>query len=252
MTVTVRGIFASIAAVLIAAICVRLGFWQLDRLDQRRERNAAITAATTLPTLDLSGDSLEAVARDPDRYRYRRARVSGTFLQEGDFLLRGRAMEGRPGVHLVTPLRIQTGDTAILVLRGWIPAPDAATADPHPYAVTGPQSIEGVIETISTAGGPIPMQETVDGRTVATFQRIDPRAVAGSVPYSLLPVYLQILPGSAQEAPAAPSAPRLRRVPLPPLDEGPHLGYALQWFGFAVVAIGGMVIVLIKEHREGR
>ena len=255
MKVTPKGTLATVAAVLIAAVCVRLGFWQLDRLEQRRERNAAITAATSLPTLDLVADSLAELMRRPDAYRYRRARVRGLYIPDGDLLLRGRAMEGRPGVHLVTPLRIAGTDTAILVLRGWIPAPDAATADPRPYAEPGSQEVEGIIETTSNAGGPIPVPETVNGAPVATYQRINTRALRGSITYPLLPVYLQILPGPSSAAPApggGSGAPALQRVPLPPLDEGPHLGYAIQWFGFASVAIIGMLVVLVKQHRDER
>jgi surfeit locus 1 family protein len=254
VTVTPKGLLATIAAVLIAAVCVRLGFWQLDRLDQRRERNAAIIGAASLPALELSGDSLGALMRNPDGYHYRRVKVRGEYLPAGDFLLRGRAMDGRPGVHLVTPLRIAGTDTAILVLRGWIPANDAATADPRPYAAPGAREVEGIVQTISTAGGPIPLPETVNGATVATYQRIDPKAVQTATPYPLVPAYLQILPTPAAPPPprAADSVPALRRVPLPPLDEGPHLGYAIQWFGFAAVAIFGMVVVIVKQNMDTR
>lgn len=254
MTVTPKGLLATIAAVLIAAVCVRLGFWQLDRLEQRRERNAAVIGAASLPALELSGDSLRALMRNPDGYHYRRVKVRGVYLPAGDFLLRGRAMEGRPGVHLVTPLRIAGTDTAILVLRGWIPANDAATADPRPYVAPGEREVEGIVQTISTAGGPVPLAEKVNGTRVATYQRIDPRAVRAATPYPLVPAYLQILPTPAAPPPprAADSVPALRRVPLPPLDEGPHLGYAIQWFGFAAVAIFGMVVVIVKQNMDAR
>lgn len=249
MTVTPKGILATIAAVLIAGVCVRLGFWQLDRLDQRRERNAAIVAASTLPTIELEGDSLEAVVRHPERYQYRRARARGAYDSRGDLLLRGRAMGGRPGVHLVTPLRLASGDQALLVLRGWIPAPDAATADPRPYAEPGAREVEGVIQEFVTEGGAIPMPEKVNRETVPTYQRLDPRALAGTIPYPLLPVYLQLVPTSDTTPPAANA---LQRVALPPLDEGPHLGYAIQWFGFAAVAILGMLIMIFRQQRDSR
>jgi surfeit locus 1 family protein len=246
VTVTPRGLLAVVVAVVVAAVCVRLGIWQLDRLDQRRARNAAIISATALPPIDLRGDSLAAVVRHPDAYRYRRARVEGTYDPAHDFLLRGRALEGRPGVQVVTPLRIAGTDTALLVLRGWIPSPDAATADPRPYAEPGTKEVEGIIQTVQTAGGAMPMREKVNGTTVDTYERIDPRALRSSLPYPLVPAYLQILP-----SPAAPAA-RLQRVPLPPLDEGPHLAYAIQWFSFAAIAIFGLLGVAVKQHLDER
>jgi surfeit locus 1 family protein len=247
VTVTPRGLLAVVVAVVVAAVCTRLGIWQLDRLDQRRARNAAIVSATALPPIELRGDSLAAVMRHPDAYHYRRAVVEGSYDAAHDFLLRGRAMAGRPGVHVVTPLRIAGTDTAVLVLRGWLPSPDAATADPRPSAEPGAREVRGIIQTLQTEGGAIPMQETVNGDTVSTFQRIDPRALRPTIPYPLLPVYLQILPSPPSSA-AAP----LARVPLPPLDEGPHLGYAIQWFGFAAVAILGILVVAVKQHLDER
>jgi surfeit locus 1 family protein len=246
VTVTPRGLLAVVVAVVVAAVCVRLGIWQLDRLDQRRARNAAIISATALPPIELRGDSLAAVMRHPDAYHYRRVVVEGSYDTAGDFLLRGRAMAGRPGVHVVTPLRIAGTDTAVLVLRGWLPSPDAATADPRPYAEPGVKEVAGIIQTVQTEGGAIPMREKVNGTTIATYQRIDPRVLRPTIPYPILPVYLQILP-----TPAAAAAP-LARVPLPPLDEGPHLGYAIQWFGFAAVAIFGMLVVAVKQHLDER
>jgi surfeit locus 1 family protein len=246
VTVTPRGLLAVIVAVVVAAVCVRLGIWQLDRLDQRRARNAAIISATALPPIELRGDSLAAVMRHPDAYHYRRARVEGSYDPAHDFLLRGRALEGRPGVQVVTPLRIAGTDTAVLVLRGWLPSPDAATADPRPYDEPGVKEVAGIIQTVVAGEDAIPMREKVNGATIATYQRIEPRALRTSIPYPFLPVYLQILP-----TPAAPTA-RLQRVPLPPLDEGPHLGYAIQWFSFAAVAIFGMLVVAVKQHLDER
>jgi surfeit locus 1 family protein len=247
VTVTPRGLLAVVVAVVVAAVCVRLGIWQLDRLDQRRARNAAIISATALPPIELRGDSLAAVMRHPDAYHYRRAVVDGSYDAAGDFLLRGRAMAGRPGVHVVTPLRIAGTDTAVLVLRGWLPSPDAATADPRPFAEPGVKQVAGIIQTVQTEGGAIPRREQVNGTTISTYQRIDPRALRPSIPYTLLPIYLQILP-----APPTAAAAPLQRVPLPPLDEGPHLGYAIQWFGFAAVAIFGMLVVAVKQHLDER
>ena len=105
--------------------------------------------------------------------------------------------------------------------------------------------VAGIIQTAPAEAGAVPAREQVNGATIVTYQRIDPRALRASIPYPLLPVYLQILPSSSATA-------RLQRVPLPPLDEGPHLGYAIQWFSFAAVAILGMLVVAVKQHLDER
>jgi cytochrome oxidase assembly protein ShyY1 len=43
----------------------------------------------------------------------------------------------------------------------------------------------------------------------------------------------------------------LTPVPLPPLDDGPHLSYAIQWFIFSTIALVGYPLIL-RRHARGR
>src|SRR5690349_4489528 len=98
-------------AVLVAAGCIRLGFWQLSRLGQRRARNALVQARlaeplAALPTLPPDSTS-----------RLRRASVSGSPDFDHEIILAARSYQGSPGVYLFTPVRVPGSDTAILVNR---------------------------------------------------------------------------------------------------------------------------------------
>jgi surfeit locus 1 family protein len=64
------------------------------------------------------------------------------------------------------------------------------------------------------------------------------------MPFRLLPVYLQL---SEQDPPQVEGLPA--PAPLPELSEGPHLGYALQWFAFATIALVGYVVLLRRGRR---
>lgn len=235
-------VVAAILALALAAICVRLGFWQLDRLEQRRERNAALEEAAGLAPLVLDRATVKAVAADPGAYLYRRVRASGRYLAESEVVLRGRAHEGRPGVHLVTPLEIPGSPRAVLVDRGWAPSPDAATVDPAPLAEPGIREVSGVLLPVPDAGSdPLPVR----GRNGAySVRRLDMEALAERVGRPLVPLLLQQLPDSARSP--------LVRPPLPPPDEGPHLGYAIQWFAFALIALAGALYVLLSRARSPR
>src|SRR3989454_699726 len=105
-----------VVAFLVAAVCVRLGVWQLDRLHQRRERNATLLAARARPPLEVTGSVSGDSARD------RRLQARGVYDYEHERLWRARSFEGVPGVDLVTPLRLADG-SAGLVDRGWAPSP---------------------------------------------------------------------------------------------------------------------------------
>jgi len=101
-------------------------------------------------------------------------------------------------------------------------------------------SIRGValvLESRPDSGVPL----TRDGRT--TWRTLDSAAVASRVPYPLLGVFVVAEGDSASEG-------WPRRVEPPPIGDGPHLSYALQWFGFALVTIVGGILWIKKRGRD--
>ncbi len=208
--------------VITAAVCVRLGFWQKARMEQRRAENAAAARAEALPPV-----SLNAPGAGLDTTR-RHATAEGTYDRTHEVVVRGHAHDQAPGVLVATPLRLAgRGDTAVLVLRGFVRAPDAVHADLAGLDEPGPVRVDGVTRALITAedgGQPV----TRDGAT--TWRRIDLAGVRKATPYPLLGVLLHQLPSAA--LPAKPL-----RLPVEPPGEGPHRNYMLQWFAFALTAL---------------
>lgn len=235
-------VLLGILAFALATLFARLGFWQLGRLEQRRARNAAWTTALRQPEIVLDSARLERIAADPRRYVNRPVRAAGSYVAGADIVLRGRVYDGHPGVHLVTPLRINGTRRLVLVNRGWVPSPDAASIEAWRFAEPGPRTVRGVFQLVPvTENGGQPSVSTASGRRALTFRRLDRAALARRIGPGILPLYVQQLPG-ADSATALP-----RRVPVPPLDEGPHLGYAIQWFSFAVIAVIGYLVLLFRK-----
>src|SRR5678816_3660040 len=116
-------VFIAVAIVL-AAICVRLGFWQLHRRTERRARNALI-----MSRLDSAAVDATRLPHDTATARFRRASVTGVADYEHELIYAARTYKGSPGVNLLTPVRIPGRDTAILVNRGWVYSPDGATVN---------------------------------------------------------------------------------------------------------------------------
>lgn len=238
-----RSVVVVLLGLAVAAVCARLGLWQLDRLQERRERNAALRQALSLPPLPLP-DSLSAVFGHPERYVFRRAVVDGVYDPAGELILRGRTAEGRPGVHLVTPLRV-AGDTVLLVNRGWAPSPDAATIDPRPLSEPGERRVEGILLAAPATGDPSPVWIETGGARFLSFSRLALDSLRRAAVRPLAPLYLQ-------QSPTAMDAPLPRRVPLPELSEGSHRGYAIQWFSFALIALlGGALLGWRGRTRQG-
>jgi surfeit locus 1 family protein len=247
LKITTRGVAAALLALLVAGVCIRLGFWQLQRLEQRRVRNAELRQALSQPPLQLRGEVLARVLRDPQRFLFRRVELRGVYDPAGEVVLRGQALEGRPGVRLAAPLRVGGGDTAVVVDRGWVAAPDAVTVDPGPFAEPGPRVVRGVLlpapAGVEEAGRLI---SELGGVRSVTYRRLPLAELRTRVGYAVAPVYVQQLPGDDAATPAP------RRVPLPALDEGPHLGYAVQWFSFAAIALLGFALVVWRRSRDPR
>jgi surfeit locus 1 family protein len=202
-----RDLILAVGALLIAGVCARLGVWQLDRLSQRRARNAAQLARLALPPLEvhrgLPADSAEQ----------RRVTAHGVYDFSAERTWPGRSFEGTPGVALITPLRLADG-AAVLVDRGWVYSPDAFHVDHGAYRES-------------------------DTATVSGIAFVPPRGRGDVDVAGFLPFVLQI-----EGRDPAKGLPR--RWPPPVFDNGPHLSYAIQWFSFALIALVGTAALLRK------
>ena len=219
-------------AVAAAALFVRLGFWQIARLHERQALNAYIGSridSVPVPFFSLSRDS--AVTH------FRRVTVSGTPDFDHEFYMVDRSRSGSPGVWVLTPIRVPGHDTAVLVNRGWVYTPDASTVEPSRYHAPD-STFEGYVDEFQPPVA-VPPPEPQHLRTI-NYQRI-----ASGLPYPIADTYVVAL-GADTVISGVPM-----RLSTPALDEGPHLSYAIQWFAFALIALGGAAFVILKD-REAR
>lgn len=234
LIVTPRGIVGSLLVLLVAAACVRLGLWQLDRLGQRRDRNDVVEARFTATPMELNG-----VSGDSAGIVYRRVRLTGTYDHDHDVVLAGRSLHGLPGVHLFSPLRLERGG-AVLVERGWLPSADARSVDTAPYRRQGTIVVEGIALPFPTPERTVPVADTFSG----TWYRLGAPG-PGVFPYRTAPFYVRRLVAADGGEPPALLAP-------PELGDGPHLSYAVQWFSFATIAVVGWIVLLLRSDGRGR
>jgi cytochrome oxidase assembly protein ShyY1 len=226
-----RRVAVVVIAVLVAATCVNLGLWQLRRLDERRALNAQI-----LDRRSASPLSIEDVAGNAAAEPYRPATARGSYDVEHEVLVFGRSLDGEAGHHVVTPLLLPGGG-AILVVRGWVPfamqAAPVRAAAPPPNEVR----VEGSLVPDEGDGSVAPDADGV-------VRVLDVEGIASSLPYDVFPLPLQL----AEQTPPQPGSLPIP-VPLPVLSEGPHLSYAIQWFSFALVALIGGGILVLRDRR---
>lgn len=225
-----------VASLIMAAVFIRLGVWQVDRLHERRQRNALLRERMNAPAV-----SLTSLAGTSNQLRYRRALVSGRADYAHEIVYASRTREGSPGVYLVTPVLPTGGDTAILVARGWVYAPDGATIDAPRWREADSLTVEGYLDELP------PFSATSDamvGRP-GTVTRLDRSRMEKRIGRPLRAVYLLATADSGTAKSEKPA-----RFTLPVLDDGPHRSYAFQWFSFAAIAVVGAGIVIRNDRRD--
>lgn len=218
----------SIFAISFAALSISLGFWQLRRLSERRTANALLASRRFAPEVPL-----DSVPSDTAMAHFRRVRVRGAYDYGNEIVLTLRGRNGSPGVNILTPIRRAGSDTAVLVNRGWVYSPDGVTVDTKRWREGDSVDANGFVEVFPTRG---PFDAPNPARP-RSMRRLDRAGMRHLFPYPIANYYV-VVTDSARSGSGPP------RVEPAPLDEGPHRNYAIQWFSFAAISIGGVIIFL--------
>jgi surfeit locus 1 family protein len=242
---TLRWILTTLLVIAALGVLVALGFWQLDRLSQKRafiaRANAQISAAPESITHFLTPPE------DMPDLEYRPVTATGTYDFSNEILVRNQIVGGEPGYRIVTPLHLEGTDSTVLVDRGWIPLKEGQAYQPGQFNEPGKVSIAGVVRRTQpepTIGG-VPDPTLAPGQSrLAAWNFIDISRIQQQVSYPLVPVFIQQAPD-----PSWTGAP-VRSLEDPVLDEGPHLGYAVQWFSFAAVLAVGYPFFVRRSLRD--
>ncbi|MEY2430549.1 MAG: hypothetical protein QOC92_274 [Acidimicrobiaceae bacterium] len=238
-----RWILSHLLVLVLIVVMVNLGFWQLRRLDEKKTHNAAVRANESLAVAPVESMLRpdEPASRGKD-LAFRRVTVTGTYDTSNEVIVRARSLNERPGVWIATPLRLASG-AAVIVVRGFLPTqgtPERVPAEAEPPS--GQVTIEGLLQETQTRGlfGPT----DPDGR-LANIARVDVERLQQQMSYRLYPAYVQLTSSSPSQTGTQPEV-----LPEPALDEGPHLGYAAQWFIFATIALIGYPLIIRRSARN--
>ena len=219
-------ILPSLLIVLGMAGLITLGFWQLDRLEQKRSYNAKVLSQLAAPPLDL----LEMGPDWSAQLSGRRVTATGTFDYTNQVGIKNRFYRDALGINLFTPFYLSDSDLILMVDRGWIPL-DTLQRDWHLFdEETGKDQIAGTLQL----SGSLNLQErggqAVEIPTDRLWHREDLDALEIALELILAPMYLELTP----ETEPGLEFPR-RQARERELNEGNHLSYALQWYTFSLI-----------------
>jgi cytochrome oxidase assembly protein ShyY1 len=217
--------------IVLVVTMINLAFWQLRRLDERRQFNAEVRANANQPIATL--DEVDPAVTTPSAIEWRRVRLAGTYVPGHEFLVVNRSQNGDGGRNVVDALQLADG-TLVLVNRGFVPEADATPALPA-----------GSIEIVGRLRASERRQtgQPADASTgvLTEIRRIDISILAKQFNSTVLPMYIEQLES------VPPDAKSLEPIVAPTLDEGPHLSYTIQWFIFSGCVIIGWVLAVRRS-----
>jgi surfeit locus 1 family protein len=217
--------FKSIVALGLVFLCLVAADWQYTRGVDRQARNNIIEERIARSPIELS--SRDAVL---DNNEWQSITTSGRFDSTQQILLRNRYWEGKYGYEVLT-LFTNTSGEKFWVDRGWVKAGATATTPPEVTAVpTGDVSITGRFRLDSSLprGSFFALPATGEG----LVSELNAQSQLDTEKF-----YIDLLSGS--EASLTPAAP----AQLPPLSDGPHKAYALQWLFFGGLIVYGRILI---------
>ena len=219
------------------ALLLWLGFWQLDRADQKRTLADQYEAAANVAPVRI--DTAAALAAMP---RHARVAASGRFIGDRQVLLDAQTHDGVVGYRVWTPLALDHGDW-VLIDRGWVAAgatradlPDVAVGASR-RTVTGrkaPLPVPGLrLGEPEPAGGPWPRRLVwPDADALA-------RAFGRAVPPALILLDADEPDGFVREW-----------APADTMTAQRHVGYAVQWFALAAALVVIALVLMLRKRRH--
>lgn len=211
--------------VVVGAILVGLGVWQLHRLAWKDAIVAQIEARTKAEPQSLP-PSTSWFKLKPADYEYRRVTFEGTFRNDQETLVY-RAMDDGPGYLVLTPLSLQSGGT-LIVNRGFIPATlkhrgTRTAGEPH-----GPVRVTGLMRQPEPRNLFTPADDVAHGM----FFTRDPQLIAAR--FGLIDAAPFTVDADSTPNPGGWPRGGTTQIAIP----NNHLSYALTWFGLALALIG--------------
>lgn len=207
-----------------------LSLWQWQRAEEKKAQRLALELAVSAAPVTIDA----AEAGPPGAFHA--VRVTGTYDVGVQAAVRKRPLNAQNGFWVMTPLVDDRG-TAVWVNRGWIAVGGDALSTPDlPAPPAGLVTVTGYLRPYEDARA-----EDNTGLPAGQIAAISPLT---------LPSLSADPGGYVQLVESQPGQEGLVPVPLPDVDEGRNISYAVQWLLFAAVAIGGWYYFLRREAGE--
>ena len=217
----------AIATLVVMAVCMRAGFWQLDRAAQRTAlAEDARTRAEQGPRSLAALLALDEPANYP-------LQVRGEIDNLRPILLDNRMLDGRAGYHVLSPMRTHSGHH-LLINRGWIHRGPDRNLLPNIPAIEGDITVHGQSYVYSDRTWVLAEDDLSEPQWPLRIQRVEMGAIGAALGVELAPFELRVTPDFPLEQDAE-QLPRVWQDAIMTPDR--HRAYAVQWFGLAMAVL---------------
>ncbi|MDB9950770.1 SURF1 family protein [Candidatus Thioglobus sp.] len=231
---SLRFILPSILITATFAFLVSLGFWQLDRADEKRGIEASIKQANT--------GSVELIRKEEglQSKEYYEVRLQGKYLSDKQFIYDNQIVDQVSGYYVLTPYALEGQSKAILINRGFIPW--NGRRDKLADIVIGQETREIKVQISK----PIKRMELKPSEVGIQFpvliQSIDLQDMADRAKADFSSV-IGLLDASASNGFIRKWVPYTGSIEK-------HIGYAVQWFLMALVLAIIGIRIAIKQRKK--
>ncbi len=232
------GLWPSLAAAALFLLFIRLGFWQLDRAEEKQALQTSYHDHINAEPVNL----VEAVRlRDQaQQMHWRRCILTGSYDPQATYLLDNQVLRGVVGYQVFSRFVLEDG-TSVLVDRGWTAAPGSRSEAPQINTTAAPVTLTGVAKPVPVGG--IKLADDITekmGNNLVRVQRVELAQIAAETNRTLLPYVVRL-------DPAAPGALTWNGAE-PGFGRERHLGYAYQWFALAATLLVIYLVVNTKKR----
>ena len=213
----------ALSTVVMLALLLTLGFWQLQRRDWKQDLLAQIDAAERAPAVPMP------ISPDP----FAKVRLQGRLRTDLHALYGAEVRGDVLGAQLIMPLEREAA-VPVLVDLGWVPNDDMSRLR---LPVGG---VDGFVRPAEHAG----LFSGTDSPAKRLFYTLDPGPIGASLGLERVAPFTLVAIG---DVPRGVFPEPAHALPRPPDN---HLQYALTWFGFAVTLSVIFVLYARKALRQ--
>ncbi len=183
----------------------------------------------------------------PDIQPHTKATVSGKYRVAEQFLLDNIIQAGKPGFYVITPFEIAETDDVILVNRGWIAQKRTRLDLPKITTILSNQTLQGTLSTPRSKPVILGSIDNPVSDTPPLWYYMDSEHFEKTVGYTVLPLILKLSPATNTTL----DSQLIRQWPKFEAKTGMHIGYAIQWFVFALFVLMAFFGTSFKKNSIG-